>query len=63
MEKDEYPIKTMSKSELAQAYGITRITFMKWVKPFKEQIGYNDKDHYFTPKQVARVFELLGSPE
>jgi len=62
MEKEEYPIRTMSKSELAEAYGITRATFMKWLKPFKDRIGYHDKGHYFTPKQVSIIFELIGNP-
>ena len=61
MEK-EYPIRTMSKSELAQAYGVTRITFMSWLKPFKDQIGDTGRSKLLTPKQVAVIFEVLGRP-
>lgn len=52
----------MSKSELAQAYGVTRITFMSWLKPFKDQIGDTGRSKLLTPKQVAVIFEVLGRP-
>jgi len=60
MEKQEN-IKAMSKTELANAYGVSIISFNNWIKPFRKQIGdYRGK--CYTPKQVSKIFELLGIP-
>ena len=57
-------IKVYSKSELAEMYGVTRITFMKWVKPVfdKHEINRSNRCNYFTPKVVELIFNHLGYP-
>ena len=58
-------IKVYSKSELAKLYGVTRVTFNKWVKPvFKNyDFGRSGRCNYYTPKEVKMIFEHLGEPE
>jgi len=54
-------IKALTQKELYVAYGITRKTFMVWIKPFEPIIGeYVGK--CYTPAQVKKIFELLGEP-
>lgn len=54
-------VQAMSKSQLASAYGVGLDTFNSWIKPFQEEIKeYRGK--VYTPKQVQKIFELLGEP-
>jgi hypothetical protein len=60
--------KIWSKSELAEAYGITLDTLQKWVKPVcdkPENIdffkGYHDA-RLITPKQYELITAHLGEP-
>jgi hypothetical protein len=62
MEEEQEKPRTMSKAEMAHAYGIHRITLMKWLEPFKEKIGYDKTNHLFTPKMVGIIWEVLGRP-
>lgn len=57
-------IKVYSKSELAEMYGVTRITLMKWVKPVLEnqKVKRSSRCNYFTPKEVEMIFEHIGPP-
>ena len=57
----ENKIRAMSKLELANAYDVSSKTFASWITPFKEEIG-NYLGRAFTPKQVRKIFELLGNP-
>ena len=53
-------IKPMSKTEIANAYGVSLTTLNKWMLPFNDKIGaYRGK--CYTPKQVGVIFEVLGS--
>ena len=61
MDKSERKIRAMSKTELANAYQVSLKTFSKWITPFKEKIG-NYLGRAYTPKQVRKIFELLGCP-
>jgi transposase len=51
------PIKSYSRKELAYMYGVSRKTFSKWIR--KLDMKYK---RLFTPKEVRRIFELLGEP-
>lgn len=59
-----HKVKVYSKSELAEMYGVTRITLMKWVKPVMEEHNFNrsKRCNYFTPKEVELIFKHLGYP-
>ncbi len=50
-----------SKIQLAEAYNVSLKTFKKWIEPLKGELGeYRGKT--FTPKQVQKIYEHLGSP-
>jgi hypothetical protein len=58
----EAPSQPYTTDELAMLYGITPKTFLKWLDPFKKEIG--DKiGWYFNIRQVNLIFEKLGRPE
>jgi transposase len=60
-EQPQPKIRAMSKTELANAYQVSLKTFAKWITPFKEKIG-DYLGRAYTPKQIHKIFELLGKP-
>jgi hypothetical protein len=53
--------KPQTTKELAQAYGVSSRTMIKWLTPFQERIGQR-MGHTYTPKQVRTIYEALGWP-
>ena len=70
----EYRIRPYYKSELAKAYapdicpGAVLNRLATWIKTNKQlsealrQTDYRTKQHMFTSRQVALIFEHLGEP-
>ena len=54
-------IKPQTTKELAQAYGVSNRTMIKWLTPFQDRIGQR-MGHTYTPKQVSVIYEALGLP-
>lgn len=54
-------IRPMNKSELANCYGVSRTTLMKWLIPFQKRIGQYVARCY-TVKQIKIIYECLGEP-
>jgi hypothetical protein len=52
----------MNKKELARAYGISVITFNRWIKPHLKKIG-PQIGHLYTPKQLDIIFSIFGTPK
>jgi transposase len=57
----ENTTKSMTNKELASLYNVSTSTFKRWVKPFDDKIG-KKTGWFFKPKQVKKIFELLGEP-
>jgi len=53
--------KTMSKTQLASAYGVHISTFREWLS-WIPNLGLAPAQRILTPKQVALVMEHLGEP-
>lgn len=51
------PIRSYTRKELLQFYGVTHQTFARWIEKL-------DLKHVkvFTPKQIKAIFLLLGPP-
>ena len=59
MEKQTFHVKAYNKKQLIKELGITNdYEFKKIVTPHNEKIG-NRMGHYYTPKQVRIIFELV----
>jgi|JI8StandDraft_2_1071088.scaffolds.fasta_scaffold252158_1 transposase len=54
-------IKSYTHKELAALYGVSWLTFQKWLKPFEEAIGIKN-GHFYNTRQVEIIFEKLGFP-
>jgi transposase-like protein len=51
-----------SRTQLARQYKVNRRTFAKWLKRIPD-IELEPRQKILTPKQVATIYEYLGSPE
>ena len=57
----EYTFRASSKSIMAEAYGVSTLTFNRWLKPIEHQIG-DYLSRAYTPNQVAQIVQHLGNP-
>ena len=60
--KDDFIIKPMMLKELAEIYGVSRVTFRKWLNPVQDKL-IRTKGVYFSIEQVKFIIEHLGFPE
>ena len=54
-------VKPYSALQLSVLYGISRKTFIKWIRPFQGEIGER-MGNYFNVRQVKIIFEKLDVP-
>jgi hypothetical protein len=59
---EEFHLRPYTPKELRTLYGVSWLTFTKWIKPFELELG---KVHgrCFTVKQVKLLIDKLGIPE
>jgi hypothetical protein len=54
-------LKPYTLKELCALYGVCRLTFRKWLKPFEKEIGVRH-GMYYSILQVRVIFDKLGYP-
>jgi len=54
--------RPFTHKELAERYNVCWKTFHEWLKKHEHQVG-KKMGHYFTPKQIKAIVELLGPPK
>jgi hypothetical protein len=54
-------IKPYTHKELAHLYGVSWLTFQKWLKPFEIDIGPKT-GHFYNTRQIEVIFQKLGWP-
>ncbi len=54
-------MKPYMLKELAAIYGVDKRTFLKWIKPYNEEIGQRI-GHYYNINQVKIIFWKLSLP-
>ena len=54
-------IKPYSAKQLSSIYLVCKPTFLKWIEPFKDQIGERN-GNYYTSAQVEMIFQKIGFP-
>ncbi len=62
MRRSKYCVKSMSKTQLAKAYGVDVRTFNKWIKPFTKSIG-KQMGRLYNPRQINIIFQCIGYPD
>lgn len=50
---------TKTRKEIANELGCTVKTLNKWLHPISTRLGIARYQRYFTPKQVAAIYEYL----
>jgi hypothetical protein len=63
MEKTQlkFPMRAYTAMELSRFYKVCKKTFMRWLRPFEEQIGER-QGRYYNINQVKTIIEKLGMP-
>lgn len=54
-------LKTYTRKELREIYGVPPKTFQRWLEPFNEALGMKNK-RYLTIEQVRKIVEQFGIP-
>ena len=54
-------LKTYTRKELREIYGVPPKTFQRWLEPFNEAWGMKNK-RYLTIEQVRKIVEQFGIP-
>lgn len=54
-------LKTYTRKELREIYGVPPKTFQRWLEPFNELWGMKNK-RYLTITQVQKIVEKFGIP-
>ena len=55
--------ESMTKSQLADKFGISGKTMSKWLDKLPPDIGRPFSGYFFTPGQVEQIYKKLDSPE
>ena len=58
----QFFVKPISKTKLAELYGVNLRILKNWMEPFKKQIG-EPRGWYYTPKQLRIIFRCIGYPD
>lgn len=63
MEKTQtkFPMRAYTAMEMSRIYKVCKKTFMRWLKPFEQQIGER-QGRYYNINQVKTIIEKLGMP-
>ena len=56
-----FTLKTYTRKELREIYGVPPKTFQRWLEPFNELWGMKNK-RYLTITQVQKIVEKFGIP-
>lgn len=54
-------LKTYTRKELREIYGVPPKTFQRWLEPFNEAWAMKNK-RYLTIEQVRKIVEQFGIP-
>jgi hypothetical protein len=58
---DGIAIKPYTHQDLTTLYGVSWPTLQSWLKPHEAKIG-KKIGHFYTTRQVAIIFSLIGWP-
>jgi len=62
--KERVPLKAYYKSEIADLYGISVPTLIKWIEPIKGKLDHYGKwNKIIRLSDVQRIFDHLGWPD
>ena len=56
-----FPLRSYTPLQLSAFYQVNKKTFLKWLKPFQQEIGHRE-GHYYNINQVITIFEKIGMP-
>ncbi|HEY8934005.1 MAG TPA: hypothetical protein VIM65_02250 [Cyclobacteriaceae bacterium] len=61
-EQETFVLKALTHKQLAQMYGVSWITFQKWIKKVEDEVG-KKTGHFYHIHQVKKILQLFGLPK
>lgn len=62
VEKETFVLKALTYKQLAQMYGVSWLTFQKWIKNVEQEVG-RKTGHFYHIHQVKKIFQFFGLPK
>ena len=57
-----FVLKPYNHRQLAEFYGVSWLTFQRWIKKHETEIGKKN-GHFYTIHQVIAIFKIFGMPK
>lgn len=61
-EQETFVLKAFTHKQLAHMYGVSWLTFQKWIKKVEDEVG-KKTGHFYHIHQVKKIFQLFGLPK
>jgi len=61
-QKEIFVLKALTHKQLSQMYGVSWLTFQKWIKKVEDEVG-KKTGHFYHIHQVKKIFQLFGLPK
>jgi len=62
MNDNVFVLRPLTHKQLAQIYGVSWLTFQRWIKRVESEVG-KKTGHFYHVHQVKKIFQLLGMPK
>lgn len=56
-----FVLKALTHKQLSQMYGVSWLTFQKWIKTTEQEVG-KKTGHFYHIHQVKKIFQIFGLP-
>lgn len=57
-----FVLKPLTHKQLAELYGVSWLTFQKWIKKVEQEVG-RKTGHFYHIHQVRIIFKIFGIPK
>ena len=62
VKEEIFVLKALTHKQLAQMYGVSWLTFQKWMKKVEHEVG-KKTGHFYHIHQVKKIFQIFGLPK
>ena len=60
--ESSFVLRALTHKQLAQMYGVSWLTFQRWMKKVEYEVG-KKTGHFYHIHQVKKIFQIFGLPK